>query len=69
MSSTQGLVIGVMIVAMIGVLGALGTGLYVMVKGGEINKKHGNKLMRWRIGLQGLALAMFAILLVIAKGN
>ncbi len=32
-----------------------------MAKGGDFNRKHGNKLMRWRVALQGTA-----VLLVIA---
>lgn len=49
------------ILAGIATLGALGLGLFAMVKGGEFNKKHGNKLMQLRVMLQGLALAMLAL--------
>lgn len=50
-----------MIAAMVAVLAALGMGLFSMVKGGEFNKKYGNKLMRTRVTLQGLALALFLL--------
>lgn len=46
-------------VACICVLSVLGLGLFAMVKGGEFNKKHGNKLMQARVFLQGLALGLF----------
>lgn len=51
----------VAILAALSVLGVLGLGLYSMVKGGEYNKKHGNKLMQARVTLQGLALLMLAL--------
>ncbi len=47
--------------AMLSVLGTLGLGLFSMAKGGAFNKKHGNKLMRVRVLLQGLAIAMLAL--------
>ena len=37
-------------------------GLLLMAKGGELNKKYGNKLMVARVALQALALAMLFIL-------
>jgi hypothetical protein len=49
------------VLAMLAVLGALGLGLFSFVKGGEFNKKHGNKLMQARVMLQGLALALLAL--------
>lgn len=50
-----------MIVAMILVLASLAVGLIAMVKGGEFNKKYGNRLMRARVSLQGLALGFFVL--------
>lgn len=50
-----------MIAAMVAVLASLGVGLFSMVKGGEFNKKYGNKLMRTRVTLQGLALIFFLL--------
>lgn len=49
------------VASMLSVLTVLGLGLFSMVKGGEFNKKHGNKLMQLRVGLQGLALALLAL--------
>jgi hypothetical protein len=50
-----------MIVAMVLVLVSLGVGIFSMAKGGEFNKKYGNKLMRLRVSLQGLAIAFFVL--------
>jgi hypothetical protein len=47
--------------AMLSVLAVLVLGLISMIKGGEFNKKYGNKLMQARVGLQGLALALLAL--------
>jgi hypothetical protein len=47
--------------SLLSVLAVLLLGLFSMVKGGEFNKKYGNRLMRWRVGLQAAALVLFAI--------
>ncbi len=54
-------------IAMLAVLAVLVMGLVSMVKGGEFNRKYGNRLMRWRVGLQAAALALFAIALVLGR--
>lgn len=50
-----------MLISLAAVLGVLVTGIVGMVKGGEFNKKYGNKLMRARVMLQGLTLIFFAL--------
>lgn len=50
-----------MAIAMVLVLLSLGVGMIAMVKGGDFNKKYGNKMMRWRVTLQGLALTFFVL--------
>ncbi|MCB9957016.1 MAG: twin transmembrane helix small protein [Rhodospirillaceae bacterium] len=50
-----------MAVAMAAVLASLFGGLIAMARGGEFNRKYGNRFMRWRVMLQGLALLFFAI--------
>lgn len=50
-----------MIIAMLLVLASLAVGLFAMVKGGKFNKKYGNRLMRARVTLQGLALGLFVL--------
>lgn len=56
-----------MTIAMLAVLGALVIGVFGMVKGGTFNKKYGNKMMRARVLLQGLALAFFVLAIITAK--
>lgn len=53
--------------AMFGVLAALIFGVLSMLRGGPFNAKYSNKLMRARVGLQALALALFALLLLLSK--
>lgn len=44
-------------------------GLVGMVKGGEFNQKYGNKLMRARVLLQGVALVCFVLALLARAGS
>lgn len=57
-----------MIIAMVLVLASLVVGMIAMIKGGEFNEKYGNKLMRARVTLQGVALGLF-VLAVWAQNN
>ncbi len=57
-----------MIIAMILTLASLVVGLVGMVKGGEFNKKYGNKMMRARVTMQGIALGLF-VLAVMTAGS
>lgn len=50
-----------LIIAMCATLVSLVLGLTVMAKGGELNQKYGNKMMRLRVVLQGIALVLFAL--------
>lgn len=50
-----------LIIAMLAVLAVLVVGIFSMIKGGEFNKKYGNKLMQARVILQGVALALLAL--------
>lgn len=43
------------------VLGILMFGIGTFGKGGEFNKKHANKIMRWRIGAQAVAVALILL--------
>ena len=36
----------------------LATGIGGFAKGGEFNRKHGNRLMRWRLGAQFVAVIL-----------
>ncbi len=55
-----------MIAAMLMTLAVLGIGMVSMIKGGAFNEKYGNKLMRLRVVMQGLALAFFALAVLTA---
>jgi len=50
-----------MIIAMLATLAILGIGMVSMIRGGEFNARYGNKLMRARVIMQGVALACFAL--------
>jgi hypothetical protein len=49
--------------AMLGVLGVLAAGMTGLVRGGG-DPARSNRLMRWRVILQAVALALFALLLL-----
>lgn len=57
----QNVFLVLMLISLAAVLGVLVTGIVAMTKGGEFNKKYGNKLMRARVMLQGLTLIFFAL--------
>ena len=48
-------------IAMLSVLAVMILGVISMIKGGEFNKKYGNRLMKARVYLQGLTLALLAL--------
>jgi len=56
-----------MSLAMAAVLGVLMIGVFGMAKGGEFNKKYGNKLMRARVILQAAALGFFVLAVISIK--
>ncbi|SIT04050.1 twin transmembrane helix small protein [Paracoccus saliphilus] len=43
------------------VLAILATGIGGFARGGEFNRKHGNRLMRWRIIAQAIAVALIML--------
>jgi len=51
------------IAAAAAVLATLAAGLIGMAQGGTFNARYGNRLMRARVVLQGLAIAFFALAL------
>lgn len=57
------------ILAMLATVGVLVTGLISFAKGGEFHKKNSNKLMRWRVGLQLLAVVLFLIFIYFRQGS
>ena len=61
----SGFLVPLLIVAMLATLGVLFFGIITMARGGNFNLKYGNKIMRTRIVLQGVALLIFAIIMVL----
>ena len=53
------------VIALIGVLAALFTGVVLMGRGGEANARWGNKLMRARVGLQLVAVILLLLLFAV----
>lgn len=58
----SGFFIVALLIFMVLTLGSLFAGLITMAKGGEFNRKYGNKLMQARVYMQGGALVMLFIL-------
>ena len=54
-------------IAMLITLGVLFAGVITMARGGETDRRYANKLMRARIIAQAVALALFAIAMLLAK--
>ncbi len=57
----------ILVLAMVGVLIALGVGVATMIKGG--NPRRSNKLMQMRVIMQAVALVMLAILMMMAANK
>lgn len=57
------LMIGLMVLTAVVLVG----GIALMARGGELNRKYGNKMMVARVVLQGAALAMLALLLMMKR--
>ena len=57
----------VMIVFMLGALGAVVVGIIAMAVNGKLNKNHSNKLMRLRVLFQGIAVLVFVIIIWLSR--
>lgn len=57
----------ILILSLVMVFGALAFGLFSFLRGGEFNKKHGNQAMQWRVILQGVALLIFLLILLLGR--
>ena len=55
------------VLAVISVVAVLLLGILSMLKGGELNKKYGNKLMIARVGLQAFAVFLLMLLWMTAS--
>lgn len=58
-----------LVLAMAATVGALVWGLVAMARGGEFNSRWSNKMMRYRVLFQAIALAIFAVLMMMLKGE
>ena len=56
-------------IACLVVLGILLTGVGGFAKGGDFNKKHANKIMRWRIYAQAIAIVLILIFVLVRGGS
>lgn len=50
------------------VLGILMLGVGTFGKGGEFNRRNANKIMRWRIGAQAVAVALILLFVYLRRG-
>jgi hypothetical protein len=56
------------VIAVLAVLVTLMIGLGAFTSGGEFNKKYANKIMRWRIILQAVAIACILLYVYFRNG-
>lgn len=59
----------VVVVACFIVLGILLTGIGGFAKGGDFNRKHANRIMRYRIIAQAIAVALILIFVAIQRSG
>ncbi|MEQ8195585.1 MAG: twin transmembrane helix small protein [Rhodospirillales bacterium] len=66
MAETNPILMGLAIAAMAAVVFVLLAGVISMAVGGEFNRRYGNKLMRWRVILQLLAVLLFGAVMLLS---
>lgn len=59
----------VVAIACLVVLGILLTGVGGFAKGGDFNRKHANRIMRYRIYAQFVAVALILLFVLVRGGN
>ena len=52
-----------LVICCLAVVAILATGIGGFARGGDFNRKHGNRMMRWRIYAQAVAIVVFLIYL------
>ncbi len=57
------------IISVLIVAGILLFGIGTFGKGGEFNKKYANRIMRWRIGAQFVAVCLILLFVYLRGGN
>ena len=56
-------------IAVLIVLAILLTGVGGFAKGGDFNKKHANRIMRWRIYAQAVAIALILLYVLLRRSG
>jgi Hypoxia induced protein conserved region len=64
----SGFLFVLLMIAMVGTLVVLFVGLFAMARGGEFNRRYGNRLMRLRVMMQGAAILLFLALILAMRG-
>ncbi len=64
----KSLLFALIVAALIAVLAVLTVGIVAMLRGGEFNRRYGNKLMRARVAMQALAIALVFALYLLHRG-
>ncbi len=59
----------VVAIACLVVVGILLTGIGGFAKGGDFNRKHANRIMRWRIYAQFIAILLILLFVWVQKGS
>ncbi|MFT5474240.1 MAG: hypothetical protein ACI856_002577 [Kiritimatiellia bacterium] len=59
----------VVVIAVLIVLGVLLTGIGGFAKGGDFNRKHANRIMRYRIYAQAVAIALILIYVLVERSG
>ena len=59
----------VVVIAVLIVLGVLLTGIGGFAKGGDFNRKHANRMMRYRIYAQAVAIALILIYVLVERSG
>lgn len=57
------------VLALLATTGVLMTGLGGFARGGEFNRRNGNKLMRWRIIAQAISIALILAFVALRGGG
>jgi len=68
MEAVQAIFPMLIVIALVAVVIVLFTGVVSMLRGGKFNKQYGNKLMRLRVGLQGLAVLLIVVYVAFIRG-
>ncbi|MDA3888818.1 MAG: twin transmembrane helix small protein [Allgaiera sp.] len=59
----------VVAIAVLAVLAILMFGIGTFAKGGEFNRKHSNKIMRWRIIAQAIAVLLILVFVLLRRSG